>query len=114
MRPRTYQEHFNMRHRNVIECAFGIIKMWWGILRSVSFYHIKTHIRLAMACFLLHNYIRNKMSVDLAKVLFDTTENEQDDSAKIPNVHDSRYFVTIFSFLAKSFRKEKDLQKISH
>ncbi|KAL8483714.1 hypothetical protein ACS0TY_026409 [Phlomoides rotata] len=45
MRPQTCQEHFNMRHtraRNVIERVFGIVKMWWGILRSTSLYPIKT------------------------------------------------------------------------
>ncbi|KAL8543297.1 hypothetical protein ACS0TY_004005 [Phlomoides rotata] len=89
MRPQTYQEVFNMQHtraRNVIERAFDIIKMRWGILRSASFYPIQTQIRLIMACFLLHNYIRNEMTVDPAKALFDTTEDESDDSAEIPDV----------------------------
>lgn len=36
-----HQEIFNMRHtkvRNVIEHAFGLMKMWWGIIRSASYY----------------------------------------------------------------------------
>ena len=56
-----------MRHskaRNVIERAFAVLKMRWGILRSASFYPIQTQIRLIMACFLLHNFIRREMSVD--------------------------------------------------
>ncbi|KAL8497604.1 hypothetical protein ACS0TY_021078 [Phlomoides rotata] len=85
----TYQEHFNMHHtraRNVIERAFDIIKMCWGILRPAVLYPIQTQIRLIMACFLLHDYILNEMSVDPAKALFDTTENEPNDSAKIPDL----------------------------
>ncbi|KAL8491675.1 hypothetical protein ACS0TY_023319 [Phlomoides rotata] len=72
MRPQTYQEYFNIRHtraRNVIERAFDIIKMRLGILRSALFHPIQTQIRLLMAYFLLHNYIRNEMSVDPAEAL---------------------------------------------
>lgn len=65
--PQNAIELFNMRHtkaRNVIECAFAVLKMRWGILRSTSFYPIKTHIRLIMACFLLHNFSRHEMPMD--------------------------------------------------
>lgn len=43
--PQNKEEMFNMRHskaRNVIERAFGVLKMCWGILRSASYYPIKT------------------------------------------------------------------------
>lgn len=65
--PQNPKELFNMRHtkaRNVIERAFAVLKMRWSILRSASFYPIKTQIRLIMACFLLHNFIRREMAVD--------------------------------------------------
>ncbi|KAL8530002.1 hypothetical protein ACS0TY_007177 [Phlomoides rotata] len=45
--PANFQDHFNMRHtkaRNIIERAFGIMKMRWGILRSASFYPVQTQI----------------------------------------------------------------------
>ncbi|XP_057779007.1 uncharacterized protein LOC130997608 [Salvia miltiorrhiza] len=44
-RPQNAMELFNLRHskaRNVIERAFGIMKMRWGILRSATFYPVKT------------------------------------------------------------------------
>ncbi|KAL1557051.1 hypothetical protein AAHA92_12591 [Salvia divinorum] len=66
-RPKTPQELYNMRHtmaRNIIERAFAVLKMRWGILRSASFYPIETQTRLIMACFLLHNFIRGEMQVD--------------------------------------------------
>ena len=65
--PENHREMFNMRHtkaRNIIERAFAVLKMRWGILRSPSFYPIKTQIRLIMACFLLHNFIRLEMPID--------------------------------------------------
>ncbi|KAL1559488.1 hypothetical protein AAHA92_09825 [Salvia divinorum] len=65
--PQNPREMFNMRHtkaRNVIERAFAVLKMRWGILRSASFYPIQTQIRLIMTCFLLHNFIRREMDVD--------------------------------------------------
>ena len=78
-RPQNAAESFNMRHtraRNVIERAFAVLKMRWGILRSASFYPIKVQIRMIMACFLLHNYIRSVMSVDPIEALIDG-EQEQ-------------------------------------
>lgn len=56
-----------MRHtraRNVIERAFRIVKIRWGILRSASYYPIRTQVRLIMACFLLHNFVRKEMVID--------------------------------------------------
>ncbi|KAL8542717.1 hypothetical protein ACS0TY_003554 [Phlomoides rotata] len=63
----TYQEYFNMKHtraRNVIEHTFGLLKMHWGILRSPSWYPIKTTNKIIMACCLLHNFTRKEMEVD--------------------------------------------------
>ncbi|XP_042038415.1 protein ANTAGONIST OF LIKE HETEROCHROMATIN PROTEIN 1-like [Salvia splendens] len=76
--PQNSKEIFNMRHtksRNVIEHAFGDLKMRWGILRSASLYPIKTQIRLIMACFLLHNFIRREMEVDPVELELDTNMN---------------------------------------
>ena len=66
-RPQNARELFNLRHtraRNIIERAFAVLKMRWGILRSNTFYSIKIQIRLIMACFLLPNYIRSEMHND--------------------------------------------------
>ncbi|KAL0444602.1 UNVERIFIED_CONTAM: hypothetical protein Slati_2182900 [Sesamum latifolium] len=51
--PQNKEELFNLKHssaRNVIECAFGLLKVRWAILRSHSFYHVKVHNRIIMAC----------------------------------------------------------------
>ncbi|KAL8523653.1 hypothetical protein ACS0TY_013574 [Phlomoides rotata] len=95
-RPTNAQEHYNMRHtraRNVIERAFGIMKMRWGILRSASFYPIRTQIRLIMACFLLHNFIRNEMPIDPLEGLLDVENNEQvgtDENAEVISTVEAR------------------------
>ncbi|XP_062079947.1 protein ALP1-like [Humulus lupulus] len=65
--PRNPQDFFNMKHssaRNVIERCFGAIKNRWAILRSPSFYPIKTQNRIILACCLLHNFIRREMPND--------------------------------------------------
>lgn len=57
---------FNTRHtkaQNVIEHAFRIMKIRWGILRSASFYPIKTQVQLTMTCFLQDNFIRNEIKM---------------------------------------------------
>ncbi|XP_019186603.1 PREDICTED: uncharacterized protein LOC109181306 [Ipomoea nil] len=73
--PTNPQEFFNMKHavaRNVIERCFGLLKIRWGILRSPSYYPIKTHNRIIIACCLLHNFIRQVMQ-------FDPMESELDE-----------------------------------
>ncbi|CAN1331917.1 hypothetical protein LINPERPRIM_LOCUS35522, partial [Linum perenne] len=59
--PRTKEENYNMRHsraRNVIECAFGILKMRWALLRDSSWSSPRMVSMITNACFLLHNFIR--------------------------------------------------------
>ncbi|KAL0355793.1 UNVERIFIED_CONTAM: hypothetical protein Sradi_4026200 [Sesamum radiatum] len=65
--PKNREELFKLKHssaRNVIERAFGLLKMRWGILRSQSFYPIDVQNMIIMACCLLHNFIRNEMPED--------------------------------------------------
>ena len=71
-----------MRHtmaHNVIERAFSILKMRWGILRIGSFYPIETQNRLVMCCFLLHNYIRGEMGVDPVDAELDALNGNGDE-----------------------------------
>ncbi|KAL8489863.1 hypothetical protein ACS0TY_025665 [Phlomoides rotata] len=65
--PQNFQEYFNMKHtraRNVIEHAFGLLKMRWGIICGPSWYDIQTTNQIIMTCCLIHNYIRREMDVD--------------------------------------------------
>ncbi|XP_020256410.1 protein ALP1-like [Asparagus officinalis] len=61
--PTNYKELFNLRHssaRNTIERAFGVLKKRWTILRTTSFFDKKTQVRIINACFILHNFVRDK------------------------------------------------------
>lgn len=90
--PQNPVELFNMRHtkaRNVIERAFGIMKICWGILRSTSYYPVKVQIRLIMACFLLHNFIQSEMQNDPIKQII----NEYGDVGEDEDVHNDEDFV---------------------
>ncbi|XP_073306061.1 uncharacterized protein [Primulina huaijiensis] len=83
--PQNYKELFNWRHsqaRNIIERAFGLLKKRWAILRSPSFYPLKTQNRIIMACMLLHNFIRSEMPDDPIEEVIDdvvSPENEMQD-----------------------------------
>lgn len=91
-KPQNPVELFNMRHtraRNVIERAFGIMKMRWGFLRSASYYPVKVQMRLVMACFLLHNFIRSEMKNDPIEQIINEYEDVGDDE----DVHDDEDFV---------------------
>ncbi|KAL8519304.1 hypothetical protein ACS0TY_010300 [Phlomoides rotata] len=58
--PRNYKELFSLRHssaRNAIERTFGFLKKRWAILRTMSFYDVKTKVRIINACCILHNVL---------------------------------------------------------
>ena len=75
--PQSREEAFNMNHsaaRNVVERCFGVLKMRWGILRSYSYYPIRTQCRIVTACCLLHNLIKREMSIDPVEHEYDMWE----------------------------------------
>ncbi|CAL5357050.1 unnamed protein product [Camellia sinensis] len=65
--PTTPEEFFNMKHssaRNAIERCFGLLKMRWAILRTYSYFPIKTQFYIITAFCFLHNLIKCEMPVD--------------------------------------------------
>nr|XP_023887889.1 uncharacterized protein LOC112000017 [Quercus suber] len=88
--PRTPEEFFNMKHslaRNVIEKGFGLLKIRWAILRSPSFFPIKTQNRIIMACCLLYNFIRRVIPVDLVEEELDNDEQLAEGINGDPKTH---------------------------
>ncbi|KAK1261702.1 hypothetical protein QJS04_geneDACA000892 [Acorus gramineus] len=71
-------ELFNHRHaqlRNVIECAFGVPKMCFKWLRCTPYYSFRAQTRIALACCILHNFIRREEGSD---ILFNMSQDEMD------------------------------------
>ncbi|MQL85792.1 hypothetical protein Taro_018324 [Colocasia esculenta] len=67
LRYRSKKDLFNHRHaqlRNVVERAFGVLKARFTILVKRRNYPIKTQARIAMACCVLHNFIRMEGGLD--------------------------------------------------
>uniref|UniRef100_A0A5B7BNX5 Putative nuclease HARBI1 isoform X2 n=1 Tax=Davidia involucrata TaxID=16924 RepID=A0A5B7BNX5_DAVIN len=65
--PTNSEEFFNLNHSaacNVIERCFGLLKLRWAVLRSPSFFPIKSQNRIVTPCCLVHNLIRREMPVD--------------------------------------------------
>ncbi|KAL8483598.1 hypothetical protein ACS0TY_026326 [Phlomoides rotata] len=92
--PQNYKEYFNMNHAkaiNVIEQAFGLLKKWWAIMRSPSFYPIKILNIIILSCALLHNFIRDEMPNDpLNEDLRSVTLNQSDDEKFIDSIQPSQ------------------------
>ncbi|XP_057542446.1 protein ALP1-like [Amaranthus tricolor] len=86
--PLTAEEYYNMKHartRNVIKRCFGLLKGRWSILRSPSFFPIRTQGRIVMACCLLHNLIRKVMltdDVEEENMSNDDSDNDSDDEVE--------------------------------
>jgi hypothetical protein len=76
--PIGLKEIFNHAHsslRNVIERAFGVLKMKWRILLGVPGYPIEKQKKIIIACMALHNFIRdsNLRDVDFDRLVSDET-----------------------------------------
>lgn len=59
-RPSNYKELINLHHslaRKVIERTFGLLKKRCAILRTASFFDVKTQVRNINSCYVLHNYV---------------------------------------------------------
>ncbi|XP_020531703.1 putative nuclease HARBI1 [Amborella trichopoda] len=59
--PQNVKELFNLRHsslRNVIECAFGVLKKRFPILKVATTYPYETQVKIVAAAWTLHNHIR--------------------------------------------------------
>ncbi|KAI3465264.1 hypothetical protein Pfo_021927 [Paulownia fortunei] len=77
---KNYRELFNLKHpkaRNVIKRSFSLLKSQWAILRSSSYYPIKTQNRIIMAYCLLHNFIRTTIAIDLLEAKFPKYMHDQ-------------------------------------
>ena len=76
-------EIFNLCHarlRNVIERAFDVVKARFPIFKRMTPYSFATLTKIAMACFSIHNFLRQ---VSIANRLFfeyDTKEELESDS----------------------------------
>lgn len=58
--PKNRRELFNLRHSSLrisIESAFGILKGRFKILCEEPFFPFETQVDIALACFILHNFI---------------------------------------------------------
>ncbi|XP_020258378.1 uncharacterized protein LOC109834772 [Asparagus officinalis] len=110
--PRNYKELFNQRHssaRNTIERAFGLLKKRWAILRTASFYSIKTQIRIINACCILHNFLREEMNED--DLLNDVDRELEDDPVlEIENVDEDRITTVRVTNEWSNFRDDLAMQ----
>lgn len=61
--------------RNVIERAFGVLKMKWRILLDIPAYPHQTQTEIICACMALHNFIRLNAQFDSDFFVVDSNVN---------------------------------------
>ena len=70
------EEIFNSCHarlRNVIERAFGVVKVCFPILKRMTPYSFITQTKIVMTCFSIHNFLRQ---ISMTDKLFSEYDNE--------------------------------------
>ena len=70
------EEIFNQCHarfKNVIDCAFSVVKVCFPILKRMTPYSFTTQTKIVMACFSIHNFLQQIFVVDR---LFSEYDNE--------------------------------------
>ena len=93
------KEIFNQYHtrlRNVIERAFSVVKACFPILKRMAPYSFTTQIKIIMACFSIHNFLRQILVGDR---LFSEYDNEVELESDNANQNQNS---TISSFFAAS------------
>ncbi|XP_043703968.1 uncharacterized protein LOC122654064 [Telopea speciosissima] len=81
--PQDKKELFNLRHaslRNCIECAFGLLKKRFKILKNQPEYPFKTQVKIVNACVLLHNLCLTVNSYEEEESFFEAEEEEESTS----------------------------------
>ena len=87
------------RARNVIERCFGLLKGRWAILRSPSFFPLRTQGRIVMACCLLHNLIRRFMPTNnMEGEEFVDEDDDYDDNEDNDDDEEVEFITTIATF----------------
>ncbi|CAN1335777.1 Protein ALP1-like, partial [Linum perenne] len=93
-RPNTPEEYYNMKHakaRNVIEKAFGVLKMRWAILRDTTWFSVDVLTQIVNACCLLHNFIKREQGSDPFELAYIERENGH---STTPNTETIEYVIS--------------------
>ena len=101
-------EIFNQCHarlRNVIECAFGVVKVRFPILKRMTLYLFTTQTKIVMACFSIHNFLRQILVADR---LFSEYDNEVELESDNANQNQNQNSTTSSFFAAsdQEFRQQ--------
>ena len=94
------EEIFNQCHarlRNVIKRAFGVVKVCFPILKRMTLYSFTTLTKIVMACFSIHNFLRQISVVDRLFSEYDNeVELESDNANQNQDSTTSSFFVASY------------------
>ncbi|XP_057529842.1 uncharacterized protein LOC130808383 [Amaranthus tricolor] len=71
------------RARNVVERAFGLLKVRWEVLAKGTKYPLSTQIDIILACVYIHKLIRQQMSIDPMEAILDAYMEEEGENDEI-------------------------------
>lgn len=72
----------------MIERAFGVLKQKWRILKSMPSFPLQRQVEIIIACFALHNFIRDSQLEDKEFRRCDADENYMLRGSNVEHAHD--------------------------
>ena len=97
------------RLRNVIERVFGVVKVCFPILKRITPYSFTTQTKIVMACFSIHNFLRQISVTDRLFFEYDNEVELESDNAnqnQNQNSTTSSFFAAFDQEFMQQFRDQ--------
>lgn len=102
--PRDLYNHRHAQLRNAVEKAFGILKRRFKVLRQATPFPYKVQCRIAVACCIIHNFIKRHQENDMYfNMPVDPSVQDEEDEECTPlvGIDDSRRGETLRNMITE-------------
>nr|CAD1829361.1 unnamed protein product [Ananas comosus var. bracteatus] len=104
--PRDLYNHRHAQLRNVVEKAFGILKKRFKVLRQATPFPYKVQCRIALACCVIHNFIKRHQGSDIyfnMQMEPNPLEEQEEDPTRLVGIDESRQGDTLRTMITSNY-----------